>query len=107
MMERLILDSLCLSTRVLLWASLAPFITARQVYRWTGRLAGAWVLATNDAIRCAGCGNDVDLTGRWECGRCRYVFDGFAFSHCAVCGAKPPFIACQVCGVGFRNPVLP
>ena len=107
MMERLIWNSLRLSTRLVLWTSIAPFVTARQLYRWTGQLGGAWLLATQDAVPCSGCGSAVDLTGRWECGRCHFVFDGFAFSQCGVCGAVPPFITCQVCGVGFRSPLLP
>ena len=107
MMERLIMDSLRLSARAMAWAALAPIWTARQLYRVTGRMAGAWVLATRDAMTCPGCGAAVALTGRWECGRCRYVFDGFAFAHCGVCGAVPPFISCHTCGVGLRNPLLP
>lgn len=106
-MERLIWDSLRLSARVVALAAVAPFWTARQLYRLTGQMAGAWELATQDAFVCAGCGTAVALTGRWECGRCRYVFDGFAFARCDICGAVPPFISCQVCGVGVRNPLLP
>lgn len=105
-MEQLIWQWLLLSARAVLWLTLAPFIVAQQLYRGTGRMAGAWVLATRDAMTCSGCGEWVSLVGRWECGRCRYVFDGFAFARCAVCGAVPPFIQCQACGVGLRNPVL-
>ena len=107
MMERLILDSLRLSTRALAWAASAPFWTARLLYHLTGRMAGAWVLMMQDEMTCLGCGGEVALTGRWECGRCRYVFDGFAFARCGVCGAVPPFISCQICGVGVRSPMLP
>ena len=106
MMEWLIAQSLRVSLRVLLWAAVAPFVVARQLYRGTGLLTGTWVLATHDAIPCPGCGMPVALTGRWECGRCRYVFDGFAFARCGVCGAVPPYISCQRCGVGLRNPML-
>jgi hypothetical protein len=105
-MERLILQSLRWSLWVTLWSAKAPFVMARQVYRVTRQLAGARVLAGHDALPCSGCGALVSLVGRFECGRCHYVFDGFAFSGCAVCGAIPPYITCQSCGVGFRNPVL-
>jgi len=104
-MERLIWQSVQLSLHLLLWASLAPFAVARQLYRTTGQLAAAWVLATQDSLPCPGCGVPVSLTGRWECGRCRYVFDGYAFAACGVCGAVPPYISCQACGIGLRNPL--
>jgi hypothetical protein len=75
-------------------------------YRWTGRLLGAWILAWRDALPCPACGEPVSLVGRWRCGWCDYVFDGFAFARCRVCGAMPPFIACQSCGAGLKNPTL-
>lgn len=104
-MDRLIWDSLWLSARALTWAAIAPLWAARQLYWLTGQMAGVWELATRDVMGCPGCGTGVALTGRWECGRCLYVFDGFAFARCAVCGAVPPFIQCQACGVGLRNPL--
>ena len=104
-MERLISQSLRWSLRVTLWSASAPFVVARHLFRITHQLGGARILATNDALPCGGCGAPVSLVGRFECGRCRYVFDGFAFSGCAICGAIPPYITCQSCGVGLRNPV--
>jgi hypothetical protein len=104
-MERLILQSLRWSARITLWSAKAPFVMARQLYRATRQLSGARLLATNDALPCRGCGEGVSLVGRFECGRCHYIFDGFAFAGCAVCGAIPPYITCQSCGVGLRNPV--
>jgi hypothetical protein len=103
-MEQLIWRSLELSVRLLLWAVLVPFVVAREVYHATARMAGAWVLAMHDALPCPGCHAPISLVGRWECGRCRFAFDGFAFTRCAVCGAVPPYIPCQRCGVGLRNP---
>lgn len=104
-MERLVFDSLRWGIRIVLWSAGAPLLIARQLSRAMRRLAGARLLATNDALPCAGCGAPVSLVSRFECGRCRYVFDGFAFARCAICGAVPPYIVCQTCGVGLRNPV--
>ncbi len=104
-MEQLIAESLRWSIRILLWSALAPFILGYRLYRVTVQLAGARLLATHDALPCAGCGASVSLVGRYECGRCHYVFDGFAFARCPVCGAVPPYIRCQSCGLGLKNPV--
>ncbi len=104
-MERLIWDSLFLSVRVVLSGLLMPFVVARRLYHGTGLMAAGWVLATAESLPCPGCGRPVALTGRWECGRCRYVFDGFAFARCAVCAAVPPYIPCQACGIGLQNPL--
>jgi hypothetical protein len=73
---------------------------------WSGRLAGAWVVRTRDALPCSGCEDSVSLVGRWECGMCGYKFDGFAFARCEMCGAVPPFIDCQTCGNSVGNPML-
>jgi hypothetical protein len=59
-----------------------------------------------DALPCRGCGADVSLVGRWQCSWCNYTFDGYAFARCEVCGAVPPFLECQTCGVGIRNPTM-
>ena len=104
-MDRLIMQSLRLSLRLTVWSAAMPFVLARQVVRATRQLAGGWLLASRDVLPCPGCGGAVSLVGRYECGRCGFVFDGFAFSVCTVCGAIPPYIACQVCGAGVRNPV--
>lgn len=88
------------------WLVLAPIVLMAKLSRAIARLVGAWVLATRDAVRCPGCGEDVPLVGRWECGWCGYTFDGFAFARCEVCGAVPPFIECQTCGHGVRNPMF-
>ncbi len=82
-----------------------PFILVVWVFRVTKRLIMSIFLATHDEIYCPACGSVVSLVGRWECGACRYVFDGFAFSRCEVCGAKPPFLECQACGVGIKDPL--
>ena len=104
-MDRLIVQSLRLSLRLTVWSAAVPFVLARQVARATRQLAGAWRLASRDVLPCPGCGAAVSLVGRYACGRCGFVFDGFAFSACQVCGAIPPYIACTVCGAGVRNPV--
>ena len=91
------------AVKVLLCLLAAPFVLGVKFYRWTGRLAGAWILARRDALPCPACGERVSLVGRWQCGRCEYVFDGFAFARCDVCGAVPPFVECQRCGHGVRN----
>jgi hypothetical protein len=92
--------------KIVLWLVLAPVRLPFRLYRWTGRMAGAWVVRTRDALPCSGCEDTVSLVGRWQCGMCGYTFDGFAFARCEVCGAVPPFIECQTCGIGIQNPLL-
>lgn len=94
------------SGKAALWLLLAPVLIPLKLHRWTGRLVGGWVLATRDSTPCPGCGETVSLVGRWQCGWCDYVFDGFAFARCEICGAVPPFIDCQACGASVRNPTL-
>jgi hypothetical protein len=91
--------------RAIWWLVCAPFMLSRRLYRWTGRFLGVWILITHDTLPCPGCGQPISLLGRWQCGSCHYVFDGFAFAPCEVCGATPPFLACQACGVGVKNPL--
>jgi hypothetical protein len=88
------------------WLIRAPFVFTYRLYRWIGKLFGGWVLITSHSFLCPGCGEEISLIGRWECGWCSYVFDGFFFSRCKVCGATPPYIQCQACGSGVRNPRL-
>jgi hypothetical protein len=104
-MEQVIADLLRATVRVLVWSAVAPLLIARRLYRIIRRLAGARILATHDALPCLGCGTSVSLVGRFACGRCHYTFDGFAFSACDICGAVPPYISCQSCGVSLENPV--
>jgi len=95
-----------LGARVALWLIKVPFIFTYKVYRLVGRSFGLWLLYTRDSFLCPGCGEAISLVGRWSCGWCNFVFDGFFFSPCSVCGAVPPYIECQACGSGVRNPVL-
>jgi hypothetical protein len=88
------------------WCVLAPFVITKKLARGITRGVGAWALATRDAIPCPGCGDDVSLVGRFECSWCGFVFDGFAFARCEVCGAVPPFMECRTCGHGVRNPMI-
>lgn len=104
-MDRLVVQSLRWSLRLIVWSVAMPFVVCRQVARTMRDLAGAWLLATRDVLPCPSCGAAVSLVGRYACGRCGFVFDGFAFSACQVCAAVPPYIVCQVCGVGLRSPV--
>lgn len=104
-MEQLIAQSLRWSIRIAVWSAVLPFIIAHRLYRLTMQLAGARLLATHDALPCSGCGAEVSLVGRYECARCHYVFDGFAFARCPVCAAVPPYIRCQHCGLGLKNPL--
>lgn len=104
-MERLIQESIVAAIRFALWLVRAPIALAVWVPRLARRLAGAHLLATRDALLCPGCGTNVPLVGRYECGRCHLVFDGFAFARCAVCGEVPPFVTCPNCGVGLMNPL--
>jgi hypothetical protein len=82
----------------------APVVLIRKLSRLTRKIIGGWILKTRDSFPCSGCGGEISLVGRWECGWCGYVFDGFFFARCAVCGAVPPYIKCQACGVGIKNP---
>jgi len=105
MIEHLLEVLLFLTARVVGWALVLPVAAARWAYRGTARAAGATRLVTHDVVTCASCLQGVSLVGRYRCGRCGYVFDGFAFTRCAVCSAVPPYIPCSVCGAGLRNPV--
>jgi hypothetical protein len=91
---------------ILYWAFYLPLWITKQVYRITGRVIGTAALLNRNAVQCAACGDAVSLVGRWECGWCSFVFDGFAFARCEVCGAVPPFIECQRCGLTIRNPMI-
>jgi ribosomal protein S27AE len=103
-MEYLVWQSLVWSVRAFWWAALIPLAGARRVYRGIARVAGASALVTHDVLACPSCGNAVSLVGRWQCGRCGYVFDGFAFARCAVCRSVPPYLPRSFCGAGLRNP---
>src|SRR5262245_26052530 len=94
--------------RVVYWSFYAPIWIAKLIYRKTGRLIGYGALFMRDAVRCPACGAAVSLLGRWECAWCGRVFDGFAFWKCPgrECGAVPPFIECQSCGLTIDNPSL-
>jgi hypothetical protein len=94
------------SLRTAWWCLRAPYVFTRALARAIVQAGGTWALATRDSIVCRGCEGELSLVGRWECGWCGYVFDGFAFARCEVCGAVPPFIECQTCGIGFKNPTL-
>ena len=97
---------LLLAIKVGFWLIRVPFLVARFLARTISRSVGAWVLATTDGVACPGCGGAVSLVGRWQCAWCNYVFDGFAFARCEVCGAVPPFIDCQACGASVMNPTF-
>ena len=90
---------------IALWLIRAPFVLASRLSRLICRIFGAVALIGKDSIPCPACGDGISLVGRWECGWCSYVFDGFFFSPCQICGAMPPYIQCRRCGVGVRNPV--
>lgn len=93
------------ATRGLKIAVLWPLLLGRFLYRWTGKAIGAFVLATRDSLICPGCHGRIDLVGRFKC-TCGFVFDGFVFSRCEVCGKVPSFVACQECGVCVKSPLL-
>ena len=97
---------LIIGVKVALWLIKAPFIFTYKLYRLVGRGFGFWLLNARDSFICPGCGDEISLVGRWSCGWCNFVFDGFFFDPCNVCGAVPPYIECQACGSGVRNPVL-
>ena len=100
------LKSIIWTVKAVVWLVWAPFNVTYSFYRWIGKLFGAWFLTTTDLLHCPGCGENISLVGRWECAWCSFVFDGFFFARCNVCGAVPQFIQCQQCGVGVRNPML-
>ena len=107
-MERLIRQSHFWGSRLVWWAAKVPVVGARVAYRSVRHVAGAWTLATRDALPCSACGHAVALLGRWQCGRCGFVFDGFGFASCRACDAPPPlYLPCPTCGVGLKNPVHP
>lgn len=93
------------ATRVLYAILMWPLIVGRFLFRWTGKAIGAFILATRDALICPGCHGPIELVGRFKCG-CGFVFDGYVFSRCKVCGKTPSFVACQACGVCVKSPLL-
>ena len=92
--------------RIVFWSFYLPYWITKQIYRITGRTIGTLALLNRDAVGCPACGHDVSLVARWECGWCGNVFDGFAFARCDMCGAIPPCIECQQCGLTIRNPTI-
>jgi hypothetical protein len=92
--------------KILFWSFYLPFLITKSLYRLTGRVIGTAALLNRNSLQCGACGHEVSLVGRWECGWCGWVFDGFAFARCDICGAVPPFIECQRCGLTIRNPSL-
>lgn len=82
-----------------------PLLVLRWIYRTTKRLIGLIFLATHDEVECPACGLPVSMVGRWQCGTCRYVFDGYVFGSCEICGTRPPYIECPACGVGIKDPL--
>ena len=93
---------------VLYWAFFVPLLITKYIYRLAGRSIGGAALRNRDSLPCPACGAEVSLVGRWECAWCGRVFDGFAFWRCPgrECGAVPPFIECQRCGLTIDNPSL-
>ena len=93
---------------IVFWSFYLPVWITKHVYRLSGRTIGILSLLNLDAVQCPACGDEVSLVGRWECGWCGRVFDGFAFARCPgrECGAVPPFIECQSCGLTIDNPTL-
>lgn len=92
--------------KILYWSLYLPFVITKQLYRLTGRVIGTAALLNRNSLHCVACGEAVSLVGRWECGWCSFVFDGFAFARCDICGAVPPFIECRGCGLTIRNPSI-
>jgi ribosomal protein S27AE len=93
---------------VLLTAKLAvimPFFAVRAVRRLTSVARGAVLLLGQDDISCDHCGAALVLTARWRCARCGYVWLGFGFSRCPMCGEPCRFLNCQSCGTSIRNPL--
>jgi hypothetical protein len=96
--------SVLLTLQIIFWAFYWPIWLTRHLTRLIVTILGAGVFARRDSIECRGCGDEVSLLGRWECSWCGWVFDGFGFARCEMCGAVPPFLECQRCGLTLRNP---
>jgi hypothetical protein len=105
-MRRINIKDVVFAANMLWFLIAAPFKLTFQLSRLIGRSIGAWILITNDSFPCTGCGEKISLLGRWECGWCGYVFDGFFFARCVLCGAVPPYIKCQNCGISVKNPTI-
>ena len=90
---------------LILWLLLAPLRCLPFVYWGVRRLIGLLFIIRRDALPCRGCGASVSLLGRWQCGSCGFVYDGLAFSRCPNCRATVPYLPCQRCGCGIRNPI--
>jgi ribosomal protein S27AE len=105
MIAYLVIRLVMLTALAFRWALLLPFAAARAAFHGTRRVTGATTLVTRDNLICASCSQPISLVNRYRCGRCGYIFDGFAFARCAVCGAVPPYVPCSTCGAGLRNPI--
>lgn len=96
-------------------ASWHTAVAASTVGMWTAHVAGktaglavdyakARSILDGDAVLCPR-GHRTPTTGTFQCSSCHFVWDGSCWvcPH-AECGAKTPFIFCEVCGLGIRNP---
>lgn len=100
-----------INTKHVIWSAkaawfliVAPIALTCALRRFIGKSIASHYLKQVDSFPCYGCGEDISLVGRWECGWCGYVFDGWFFARCVVCGAVPPYVKCQACGVGVKDP---
>jgi hypothetical protein len=98
--------NIVLVSKLIFWMFHWPLWLTKHSTRLLVRLIGTAMLARRDSIECRGCGDDVSLLGRWECSWCGWVFDGFGFARCEMCGSVPPFLECQRCGLTVANPTI-
>jgi hypothetical protein len=96
---------LWITAEIIVWLIRGPLLLLVAIKRGLAAVAGACVLARLDTLTCPGCDTELSLLGRWQCGWCSYIFDGYGFARCSVCGAVPPFLECQHCGHGVQNPM--
>ena len=62
--------------------------------------------ALRPTIRCPE-GHETSVYGRWRCGSCRALFDGWAF-RCPVCGPNgwAGHVTCEQCGLTATSPLV-
>jgi len=79
-----------------------PFILTYKLSRLIRKIIGGWILKMNDSFQCSGCGEKISLVGRWECGWCGYVFDGFFLRAARYAALSRPTLSARPAGLELR-----
>jgi hypothetical protein len=80
-----------------LFAVYGTFVVVRGGARLVRRIRRARLLM-RPTIRCASCGEDNALAGRWRCGICKAEYHGFV-GVCGLCGTPARAFPCTKCRI--------